>query len=227
MKKNVSYILGSIFIAVTLCIFFLVNFEKTVVSYVALSFLLLSEIMLFVGIALTGKVDVTNKVFLRSGTIGVLTFYVIAATMLAVMSGGFVDAAKTFVLFEIIAFAVAAVILVIVLFCTLRISSSDEKLISDRKLMQICESQLYDMMSDARNKEFKTLLNKLYEQVKYADNVGVSSIDEQIVGTLMKTEKLLQADKPNNGDIEDSFEQLGSLFTRRTKELSDSKRGGF
>jgi len=74
-----------IVLAVTLIIFFVgFGFSKTSFDYIALLFVLLSEVMLFAGSTVVSR-NVFNSVFLRSGVLTTLSLYWIAATAFSLL----------------------------------------------------------------------------------------------------------------------------------------------
>lgn len=74
-----------IVLAVTLIIFFVgFGFNKTNFDYIALLFVLLSELLLFAGSAVVSR-NVFNSVFLRSGVLTTLSLYWIAATAFSLL----------------------------------------------------------------------------------------------------------------------------------------------
>lgn len=95
-------IVGLIVIAFSLAVFFLLDIEKNAVNIWALSFLLLSEAVLFGGlIGLRFAGGNHNAVFLRAGVTTTLSLY-FAATLISVFfTGSFEDELKKFILLEI------------------------------------------------------------------------------------------------------------------------------
>lgn len=232
MKKKISAIsigiISIIVIAVTLSIFFMLDFEKTLVSWWALFFVLLSEIILFSGIWVTSLFrDLPNKVFIRSGLNSILLLYFFATVVTSLFSGMLKDNVNLFVIIEIVIIAISLIIITILLQFSIRINSTDQKIISDRKLMQICEKRIYDLLVESKNKGFETQLNNAYEKIKYCDKIGASSVDEKIVGSIMKLENQLKTTNIAENDIKSVFEDITSLLSQRNMEIADSKRGGF
>ncbi|MDR3643813.1 MAG: hypothetical protein P4M02_01915 [Clostridia bacterium] len=80
MKKGIQLLLmalaGVIVLAVTLVVFFVgfISFRKAEIDYVALTFVLVSELLFFIGAALLAGTS-QNKVFTRSGVMTALALY--------------------------------------------------------------------------------------------------------------------------------------------------------
>lgn len=228
MNKNIvqwlSAIIGIIVITVTILVFFILGFEKSTANYISFGFLIFSEIVCFLGGLICSNVnDITNKVFLRSGSLSVLSLYFIGALILLLISGIFKVNANILLILEILLTAVMMIILIVIVISTNRINNSEQKTIEDRKLMQICEKRVYDLLIDTKNKPFENDINSIYEMLKYADKIGVATVDEKIVGAILKLEEGLRTSTIN---IE-HFEEVKSLIAMRNMELSEAKRGGF
>lgn len=221
-------IIGFLLIAITCCIFFLFGFEKTAARILALCFVLFSEILLFVGLLILSFYnDLVNQVFIRSGVIGVLSLYFASTVTLSLFSHAFSDSVTPLVLTEIIFLAVMLIVLTLLLFFSLRINHSDAKAISERKLMQICEKRIYDLLVDPKNQGFETKLKKLYETIKYSDKIGSSSVDEKIVGAIMRLEKGLESPDQKDENSETILDEITAFVSQRTMEIAENKRGGF
>ena len=98
--------------------------------------------------------------------------------------------------------------------------STNEK----RRLMQICEKRIFDLLTINKNKPYEPQLVIIFEKLKYCDKVGSTSVDGKIVGAIMKLEKELALAEPNADSI---FEELTALLLQRNAEMADNKRGGF
>lgn len=228
MNKNVvrllSGIVGLVVVAVTILTFFIFGFDKSTANYISLGFLIFSEVVCFLGEFITSKINsITNKMFLRSGTTGVLTIYFIGSLILLFVSGFLKENVSLLVVIEILLVAIVAVVLIAIVISTNKINASEQKTIEDRKLMQICEKRVYDLLVDTKNKPFENDINSVYEMLKYADKIGVTTVDEKIVGAILKLEENLKTSTVN---IE-QFKEIKSLISMRNMELSETKRGGF
>ena len=198
MKKRLAFgVAGTVMIALTLCFFFLLSFKKSDVSWWALGFVLLSEAALLLGLWSAWTYDdFSNRIFIRSGLSVTLLLYFFATAITALFSGAFRENRNSFILIELIITAAAILISLLIILYSARINLSDEKILSDRKLMQLCEKNVYELMSDSKNKTYQEQLNKIYEKIKYCDKIGASSYDDKFVGAVMKLEKLLSSPKP-------------------------------
>ncbi|MCL1791085.1 MAG: hypothetical protein FWG40_06990 [Peptococcaceae bacterium] len=237
-------------VAVTLIVFLLIPFEKNIANYIGIGFFVFAEIVLFVGIANALAANPRpNNVFIRSGIVTTSVFYLIVTLILSLVSGLFEEMVAPYIAIESATFALLAIILIVVVLFSAKINASDAKIVSDRQLMQACEGRLYALVSQSQNKSFETQLSRVYENVKYCDKIGASSVDEQIVGVISKLEKEIAtenrygnnrfaknadegADGAPNMDanhvaVETILDELSALISQRNAEMAEAKRGGF
>jgi len=231
MNKNINKLLftiaGTLIVIITICLFFLVRFEKTIVNYFGLFFCVLSEILILISFKFINKIETTNKVFVYSGVTVISVFYFIATSILCVLAGYFRDSLSTFILLEFVLLAISAMVFVLISYFTNRINNSEQKIIEDRKLMQICSRRIYNLLTDSKNIEYKEGLKQVYEKLTYCDSLGTSSIDEQIVGAVLKIEKLFDLSEPEKKEVEKCFKDITTFISQRNMEISENKRGGF
>ncbi len=220
-------IIGLIIIAVTLSIFFLLSFEKIAISWWALSFVLLAEIALLVGLEILVIDKHLNKVFVSSGVSSVLFLYFVATIISCFFASNFKDNINSFIIIEIVIIAITAIITILIFAFSHGINATDQKTVSDRKLMQICEKRIYCLLADTKNKDFEKQLNSLYENIKFGDKIGFSSVDEKIVSQISKLEQSLQSAEKTDNEINSIFDEISTFITQRKMEVAESKRGGF
>jgi len=104
-------IIGLIVIVFTITAFFLLDIERTTVTYWALAFLLLSEATLFGGlIALRSTGAGHNKLFLRVGVSTALTLYFVATFISVLFANLFAERINTFILIQLAIIALFAII---------------------------------------------------------------------------------------------------------------------
>jgi len=106
-------IVGGIVTAFTIVTFFLLGIERTSLQWLALAFLILSELVLFGGlIALRFAGEKHSKVFLTAGISTSLSLYFIVTLVSVLLSGLFGDNVSRFILMELGIIALFAVIIV-------------------------------------------------------------------------------------------------------------------
>jgi len=225
LKTALLSIIGAITIAVTLGIYLLLDFTKTPVNNMGISFALLAELALvcfIIGIGFMPKNP--NKLFLRAGMIGALSLYLVATVILLIISGSFNENINLLWIFEIVALAAVLIIAILILLFSSKINSSDQKVLSDRRLMQICEKRISDLLSANKNKPCEPQLVLILEKLKYCDKIGTSIVDEKIVSVIMNLEKEIGTPAPNADAI---FDELTALISQHNTEIAENKRGGF
>jgi hypothetical protein len=150
-----------------------------------------------------------------------LAGYLIGTAVLLAISNLFIENVGRFIAVEIILLAILIIIAIAVMLFGIRIKNLDQRIFSDRKLMQICEKRILDFIHT--NNQYKPQLEKIYEKLKYCDKIGASSVDGKIVGAIMKLEKGIQEQK----DITPMTDEIFSFLLQRNTEISELKRGGF
>ena len=109
-------IIGLIVVAITLAGFFLLEIAHILINIWALSFLLLSELVLFAGLMILRISNAPyNTIFLKAGVTSALILYFAATFVTALLAGMFVDRLHVYILIKlcIIAFfTIIAIVLV-------------------------------------------------------------------------------------------------------------------
>lgn len=124
----------------------------------------------------------------------------------------------------IIVLAVLALVGVVVYLFIGYVKRQNESVNEKRRLMQICEKRIFDLLSINKNKPYEPQLLIIIEKLKYCDKIGATSVDEKIVGAVIRLEKELNLAEPKADSI---FEELTALMSQRNAEMADNKRGGF
>lgn len=225
LQKNIIIgICGIIVVIVTIATFFLIGFNNSTTGYIGLGFLIFSQVALFLGLIINFSYNnAPNNVFMRTGVTTCLVFYFIATAILLIVSGQFNGSVNALITFEIILLAVMLIITLTIISFGIKISNNEQKILSDRKLMQICEKRIFDLVSKNKNKACEPQLVVIHEKLKYCDKIGASSVDEKIVGAIMKLERELQVEN----DATEIFGEISSLILQRNSEIAELKRGGF
>ena len=229
MKKNIMLmgVINLLLIIITICIFFLFDFEKTDVNYIGLGFLLFAEVLLFVqSCALKINSLRTNSVFIIAGSSYVSVVYIIATAVLCLVSSLFKNHVSSFVLLEIIVFAVLCIVYLLIAIFSNRINATERKIKQTRALIQTCENKIYALMLNEKYKQYATQLNDIYENIKYSDKTAALSTDEKILNNILKLEEKLNSDTEKNSANE-LLTEIKALLSVRKTELAEVKRGGF
>lgn len=230
-KKISSIAIGFIVMAATLAIFFLSN-TKTEISYLqwlALIFVLISELMLFLGIVFIVMQDSSsNKVFLSSGMISTLFIYCLITVISFFSKNSFENNENGFIIMQIVFIAITAIIIVLINVFAIKVKDTNEKTTDMRLFMNDLEKRLYSLKSNNEYSQYQKVLDNIYEKIKYGDKNGKSSVDGKIAKFVDELESNLAPVEDNNtSDIIQGIDKLTLLFNQRTNELLQSKRGRF
>jgi len=118
--------IGIIVISFTLAAFFLLEIEHVSVNIWALTFLLLSESVLFGGIILLRNIGTfQNKVFLRAGVTVSLSLYFLATLICSLFSGALINSLNTFILMNIAIIAFVSITLTSIISLSHRIGRNN------------------------------------------------------------------------------------------------------
>lgn len=219
-------VIGVLTILSTYFLMYLLDFFKTDVSILSACFLIFSEALFFISFFANIGIAAKTYTIQKVGLPAVATLYIIG-TVIALFILKFLEQDESvkfniaLVIYIVLTVLMIIIATAIILFSDLT-NKSNEKIIEDRRLMQICEKRIYDLMSKSENKDYAQELNKIYESIKYSDKIGPSSIDEKIVGAIMKLENDILI-----AETTDIFENISSLISQRNMELIETKRGGF
>jgi len=121
-------IVGGIVIGFTFAVFFLLNFERYAVHWVALGFLLLSQVVLFGGlIGIRSAGENFSKLFLRAG-IGTTLFIYAGITLISVLFAGLLrDNVNIFIIIQLAIVSIFLIVSVIMLLVARRVEITNEK----------------------------------------------------------------------------------------------------
>lgn len=121
-------VIGAILVAFTLSAFFLLNFEGIPLYVWALSFLLLSEVVLCAGLLGVRALGANHgKTFASAGLTGILILYFISTAVSIVFTSKFVDNMNGFILLELGIIALFAILFIATLNFSARISASNRR----------------------------------------------------------------------------------------------------
>jgi hypothetical protein len=231
MKKHTGLlatgIIGLIVIAFTIIAFFLLNIERNAIQRTGLIFLLLSQIVLFIGLIVIRFLKKNSVVFIGSALSVTLVIYFFVTLSTVVLTGKFIQNFNTFVLLQIFIVAQLSVVIVIIFTVGHKIAKTDNNTLKKMTFMNDYERRIFALLSNSQNTKYKQQLNTIYEDTKYADKVGSSSLDNELSIAIDKLERLLDNTDSKDEEILALFDKLNSFLKRRSLEISQSKRGGF
>jgi len=83
---------------------------------------------------------------------------------------------------------IMVIVIIIVLFSS-RVNSVDQKILSERRLMQICEKCITNLLSMNKNKSYESQLMLVLKKLKCCNKIVATNVDEKIVSCIIKLEK--------------------------------------
>lgn len=225
--------IGLIVFIVTLVVFFVGygNHPKEIIDWLALTFVLISEIALFssITVILTRKYT-SSQMLLVSGIISALSICWIAATMLSVFSRNiFKDNVRGFATTQIIILAIALIISISLHVAVINVREHDAKLMDSRLMMRQCENLAFSLKSNADFSAYSSLLSKIHEEIKYSDKTKSVEKEQTIYSKMEELEALLsnKESEPKVQDISKMVDEIVLLVKERNLSVLQMNQGGF
>jgi hypothetical protein len=229
LKTTTAILTGLIVVGITVAIFFLgTDSSREALDWLSLSFVLLSEIVLFAILTYFAmQTSESNERIIRTGILTTISIYWAVSLVLALVRHLFDAHQKAFVVINIILIGTVSIISVILNIVAANVQSTDRKIRNQMLFWLEIEKRLFSIVSNEDNNEFRQGLSSLYEKVKFSDKVGSSSYDKAILEELDNLElALCNKGKDRHTKIEKVVSQLLFFVKQRNMELSQSKRGG-
>jgi hypothetical protein len=227
---NIS--IGLIVFIVTLVVFFLgySNHPKEIIDWLGLTFVLISEIIFFgsMTVILIRKYT-SSQMLLLSGVISALFIYWIGTTLLSIFSNNiFHDNVRGFVTTQFIILAIALIISIALYSAVVNIKAHDSKVITSKLTMNECENLVFSLKSNTNFDRFSSLLNDIYEEIKYSDKSKSIEKEKKIYIKIKELNSLL-SNSENHSKAED-IAKIGAeiilLIKERNLSLMQLNQGG-
>lgn len=225
--------IGLIVFIITLVIFLLgyTNHSKETIDWLGLIFILISEIALFGGATIIlEKKYPSSQMLLVSGIISILSIYWIATSILSVFNQNiFGSNIRGFATTQIIILAVASIISIALYAIGMNVHEQDSKLNYSRLIMKDCESLAFTLKSNVNFSEYSSLLNNIYEEIKYSDKTKSIENEETIYNKIEYLKELLSNTevKPKLEDISPIVDEIVLLIKERNLSVLRLNQGGF
>lgn len=224
--------IGVIVIIITLVLFF-VGFEKvekTNLDYLALMFILVSEVALFTGLILLIINEAPmSSIIIRSGVISTLSIYwLLTIITYLVYKNAYKDSLGGFIAIQVILMALAAIISISLFMSASNVHASNIKIESSRILLQDSENIVFNLKNQKAYALHKDSLDRLYETIKYSDKVASdSNMDERIKEHIVNLSNNLKENHEDKEAMNECIENIITLVKERNMAVHTAKRGGF
>lgn len=228
-KRVLTSLIGLVIIAATLIIFF-VGFkitEKQTIDYLALTFVLVSEIVLFCTLFILDSFkNIANKVFLYSGIMSTLILYLIITIILSILLPSRLNSnTNAFITVNCIAISLTIIVILSILTVSSKIVEANKKNSSDAALNE-CENIVFSLKNNRRYKEIENQINDLYEVLKYSDKRSFKAEKESEIRTKIidLSSKIKSTDNITNETITDSIDEIILMIRDRNNLLKQTKQ---
>lgn len=229
MSKTVRYVLlTGIILIVTLTVFF-VGFgfsQKSLIDYVALIFVLISEGSFLAGIVLANKAN-QNKLFLKAGISSTLGIYWLISTLVSIFfKPMFGQNLNGLITTQVIVMALAAIAVLGISLASSTLSDKNSR----ESILQTCENVVFTLKNNKGTMNYSHQLNELWEALKYSDKtVGVTDTEIEIKGKVDELCGLFTDEKqqdPTNA-FPDKINEVMLLIKQRNQLAAQLKKGAF
>lgn len=167
---------------------------------------------------------------LISGIISDLLIYCIATIVLSVFSRSiFQDNTRGFVTTQIVILAVALSISIALYAAVLNVKEHDTKLMNSRLIMNECEKLAFSLKFNSDFSEYSSLLNKIYEEIKYSDKTKSIKKEQNIYNKIEELKNFLSnnENEPKAEYITKMVDEIILLIKERNLSVVKMNKGGF
>lgn len=225
-NKLVIAAIGFLVILLTVVGFFLLNITKDALHYWALTFLLFAQIMFFGGLVTINSLSERhNALFSKIGITVTLSLYLFVVIISLFFTNNFSKNLNGFIFMELLFVILLAVLILVTTIVSKNIANNDQATFAKQVFISTCEIRINNLL--IANKEYEKGLKKLYEDIKFSDKVGITSIDETVGDQITQLEKDLQLKEKSNEEINQQIQTLIILIKQRNEEMKIQKRGKF
>ncbi|ULQ59184.1 hypothetical protein K7I13_11860 [Brucepastera parasyntrophica] len=230
-RTNITAIIGSICVLLTLLIFFLVPaYERTLINWLGLSFILLAEAVCTCGIIVLDRAATSSGgIMLRSGGISVLLLYAAASIFISILFQLlFRDSIRLFIILQAVIIAIAGILFLIILTAGLNTAARNEKVLNTVSEMQSLADRIAFLKNNEKNTAYKPRLEKLYESILYTDSTLPITNDGKIAGKCTELEQVFAgAGDGEESKIDSLIYEIQLLINQKVAESKAAKRGIF
>ena len=219
MKIRKPFIIGGLIVLITILIFLMgIQNGKKPIDYVALLFIIVGECLFFV---MRGYFSIPSM--LSSVAISSLStiYLIINITFSLLFKNAFQDNISAFVIIHLVIICIFAVILFISQGIISNSNADEKRIITQKAVIDECERIANILVNNAKYEQHKSILNKIYEDIKYGDHIS----DYKSSEILSVLNNINNSD--NESEIENLCNQAIQLIQDRNITVSQLKRGGF
>lgn len=222
-KTALLWIAGALIFIITMIVFFIVPFSKTVLDYAGVLFVLFAEVMLFGGTMLI-VVRVKNNLILQAGIPSALfVYWVITVVTASFYKPVFGNHLSGFVITQIVIVILASAALFGIFYAGSRNHERPSD-IENGDILQSCQEAIFILCNNQNYKEYAQLLNDLYEAIKYSDKtVSIPEKESEISNQIEFLADIIpQADK---SELQELLNHILLLIKQRNQMALQSRKG--
>lgn len=228
-RSKAIAIIGAILLALTMLLFFVAPDHRLVITWVGFIFIILSEIILFVGLILIEYLaDDVSPIIIRAGAGTTL----IVCTILSILSSIFFiitksESVKAFVVIQGILGVILAIILVVSYTSAKSVKINSDQVVNSVATIEFLISKLNLLKDDKKNMKFSEVIGKIAEELRYSDLSTLVPSDYELEKNIAQLEiALMKTQEENEQEINNLLEALLTNVNRRKIEVKSTKQGG-
>lgn len=228
-RSKLIFKIAIICIVITIGLFFLLISDRNIAQWVGFVTLLVAEILMFGGmICLEQPADNSSQIILR--TVNEFSIIVFPAISIIV---SFICIAikpmnlKLFAGVQILLLAAMVILYLIGGHVASYVKESNTNLLAAESRILNIKDTLIQFSMDKSNSEYKVLLEKVAEEIRFSDTSTTVPADDGIKDSLTKLELALLKDGDNKkAEVTDILENMLLLVKKRKTEVKNTKSGG-
>jgi uncharacterized membrane protein len=226
-----NIIICLIVVSVTFAIFF-VGFsknERTSVDYASLSFVLISEFILFTAFSLLAvNIIYMKTVLIRSGIITTLSGYWVLTTFISLFFRKvFMNNLGGFILIQMIIMSITAIICITLFMVSSRVENSDDNT-NKKNYLRDGENIAFSLKSNVEFQPHINHLDELYKALKYSDKISKdAALDKEINNKITILSGYLKDKEMKEAEIKQYIDHIISMIKERNMITLQGKRGSY
>ena len=215
-------------IIVTVALFFILTSERNISQWVGLVTMLTAELILFGGIIYLELVaERTSQIILRIVCgLSLLIFSGISIIVSIICIVTRPEHLKAFTGIQILLLAIMIILIILGKHAASHVNKSSTEILAAESKLRSIKDALEQMAINKKYSEYKPLLDKVAEAVRFSDTSAIVPADDEIVSCLADLEDALLKDMDNKAIvITEILDNMLLLVNKRKIEIRNKKSG--
>lgn len=225
-NRSLTEVIGLIFMALTIALFFLFTGERTALDWWCLIFMLLAELGATMGLTLLPyRTGDDCRPMLVGGFYAVLLLYVCASVVVALLFMILLrEGLLVMIAVQLLIIALAVVFVLVLSAASRRAAQNTQAQMADLAVFNNLVSRAAVLRQNPAYAAYAAGLKQLYEALRYSDHACRAHSDQSIADGLAELEQLL-AGQAADELITNQIDRLINLLANRKHEAALAQRG--